>query len=275
MLAGLWYGAAMRITMVPFAVFALLACDPPVPPLAKNLGPAGDLDVFPTRAFTGIEVDPQLGAGCTPGSTECGGERTCLGGDAVGEQQGNCSCASDDDCPSESLGCANPGSAGGCLIGFTVPAIQHLQPIATSWSAVDDKITVRDLGDGLVIFEARVAGDTTVVVSAPGKDSVEVPITIVEYPSGSAQAASSQYYGALGCAACHDGEQQSDVTSSGIAEHSDAEVLAAIIAGTNSEDGSAIDAPGLHVFDLTQEEQTNMLAFLRWQASKTYPFHDH
>lgn len=205
----------MRILIVLLASLAPLACDPGRAPVVEP--PPGNLDVFPSRAFTGFEVDAEE--------------------------------------------------------GYSVPAIQHVQPVVTSWEPADPAtVVVHDVGDGLVVLEATAVGETTILVSAPGKVSFELPIVVTEYPAGSSQAATELYYTTFECARCHDGEGQPDITSSGLAEHTDAEVLASIVDGVNPEGGD-VASPD-HIYALDDVQKVNLMAFLRWQASKTYPAHD-
>lgn len=60
------------------------------------------------------------GIACTlgSGSTECGGNSTCVGGGET-SAQGACSCTSDNDCPPNGGGCSDPGPNGRCIIGST------------------------------------------------------------------------------------------------------------------------------------------------------------
>ena len=66
------------------------------------------------------------------------------------------------------------------------------------------------------------------------------------------------------------------MTSSGIAEHTDAEVLTSIVDGVNPEDGLEIDSPEPHAYaldDLQQTEHDGVFAVAVVQDG--IPFHDH
>jgi hypothetical protein len=116
-------------------------------------------------------------------------------------------------------------------------------------------------GTGQAQLTAKKAGTGTITVSAGGNKAT-VPVTVAVYSSAD-RSAGQQAYAASACGGCHDGAEQPDITSSGIPEHTDAEVLASIREGKNPEGG---EIPG-HSFQVPD----GIVAYLRSLAPKGLP----
>src|SRR5262245_25432222 len=88
----------------------------------------------------------------------------------------------------------------------------------------------------------------------------EVTVSVKEYPPDS-DMQGSLIYDAHPCSGCHDSPGQSNVTSSGVSDNTDEEVIAAVTMGIKPE-GGMLDAPG-HMFALNDIEKIQIVAFLR------------
>jgi mono/diheme cytochrome c family protein len=120
-------------------------------------------------------------------------------------------------------------------------------------------------GAGQAQITARQAGSATVTVSAGGHTAT-VAVEVTSYTSAD-RTAGQQAYAASACGGCHDGAGQPDITSSGIPEHPDDQVLTAIRSGINPEGGQI---EGAHSFQVPD----GIVAYLRSLPPKGLPAAD-
>jgi hypothetical protein len=137
---------------------------------------------------------------------------------------------------------------------FRVPVIA-IGADSVTFTASNDSITVTSTADHATITAVRAGMATLQVTSGAGSKTVSVEVK--QYPAA-ARMTGAQAATRLACMGCH-ATNGSDITSSGIAEHTDDEVIASTVRGTNPEGGTIPD----HAFALTTDEQIGMAAYLR------------
>jgi hypothetical protein len=112
---------------------------------------------------------------------------------------------------------------------------------------------------------AQQPGSGMLTVSAGG-NTAQVPVEVIMYTKANWTAGQAAYASSA-CGSCHDGAGQSDITSSGIPEHTDAQVLTAIRTGVNPEGGQI---EGGHSFQVPD----GIVAYLRSLPPKGLPEKD-
>ncbi len=142
-------------------------------------------------------------------------------------------------------------------------AIGGASPMAISVS--NQAVATAAAGDHEVDVDAVGAGSTTLIVRNDfGMASASV--TITKY-SASQRLAAKQEWNALNCAGCHD--FGSDITPSGIARRTDAQIAAAIASGVNPDGGQI----GQHSFanQASDPSLAGMVALLRSLPARAVP----
>jgi len=115
-----------------------------------------------------------------------------------------------------------------------------------------------------------VAGGIGNVEITSGDAVVYVPVTVTPYTAAQ-KTAGQGVFANNGCGGCHGPTGANpDITSSGLAEHTEAEILGAVQSGINPEDGSPIPIGG-HSFTLTGDENPGIVAYLRSLAPAGAP----
>jgi hypothetical protein len=125
----------------------------------------------------------------------------------------------------------------------------------TIFSATGAQIRVQGSGQQATV-SALAAGAATVLVSR-ADSRVEVPVRITGY-SGAERMLGAAAYARHACQSCHEAV---DISPSGVAEHSDAELIAATVDGVNPE-GGPVDSPD-HRYALSAAERRGLAAYLR------------
>ncbi len=153
-------------------------------------------------------------------------------------------------------------------LGVEDSGTRYAAPVAVGgsspmgYSIADASIAAVSGGDHQVEVAALRGGSTMVVVRNDfGMASAQVSIATY---SASARAAGLQAWSAANCAGCHDFGP--DVTPSGIARRTDAQITAAVVSGVNP-DGGAIGTA--HSFAVSPPE--GIVAFLRSLPAREVP----
>jgi len=121
----------------------------------------------------------------------------------------------------------------------------------------------------LTVTGAADIGTCTAVAAGTGNVQINsgssvafVPVTVTQYTSAQ-RTAGEGVFNDNGCAGCHQPNGGNpDITSSGLAEHTEAQILGAVQSGLNPEDGSPIPVAG-HSFTLTGDQIPGIVAYLR------------
>lgn len=117
---------------------------------------------------------------------------------------------------------------------------------------------------GLIVAAGKVGRTRVTVVADNGQES-SIDVNVAEYPKES-QLKGEELYRARPCVGCHDSPGQSNVTSSGISDKTDDQVIAAVTMGQKpaSEGGGMLSTPGInHMFPLSGDERIQLVSYLR------------
>jgi hypothetical protein len=126
-----------------------------------------------------------------------------------------------------------------------------------------------------------------VIAVASDKSSYRVPVTVKMYPADAHLNGQNIYEAGLPltgadpntkymCSTCHDSPGQSNVTSGGVSDKTDAEVIAAFTMGIKamSEGGGMLNVENHtfpHTFSIMGDDQISLVAFLRSQSGRGRP----
>ena len=108
---------------------------------------------------------------------------------------------------------------------------------------------------------AAVAPGTAVVIVHAGDKVGSVSVTVHEYPAADVVKGKAEYVAAK-CDECH-GATGPDITTSSLAKHTDDQIIAATVDGTNPEGGDIAGKP--HKFTATKA----IVAYLRTLPART------
>jgi hypothetical protein len=139
-----------------------------------------------------------------------------------------------------------------------------------SWTSSDPSVASVSGTDGLAVITGLKAGTATITATAGGQSST-VSVTVAAY-TAAAKSAGGAAYKSNGCqnAGCHDSAGP-DITPSGIAKHTDDQIVAAATMGANPEGGDISIGAAAHSFKTVPHA---IVAYLRSLPSLGTPKQD-
>lgn len=134
-----------------------------------------------------------------------------------------------------------------------------------AWSSADATIASVTGTDTLGTVTALKAGATTIKALAGGS-TISLPLTVTTYTAADITAGTTAYNTTYTCAraGCHDAAGP-DVGPADIGKHTDAQVLAALVSGTNPEGGPISIGAAMHTFTIAagSAESRGIIGYMR------------
>ncbi|MEO7732142.1 MAG: Ig-like domain-containing protein [Kofleriaceae bacterium] len=164
--------------------------------------------------------------------------------------------------PSTTLYSGIDPAGGGASYKVTIAA-SHATGV--TWASLDPTVATVSGTDALGTVVALKAGSTTITALASGATEM-IPLTVAAYSASDLAAGATAYTTTYSCAksGCHDASGP-DVSPSGIAKHTDAQLVAVITAGENPEGGAVSIGAANHSFAIPANSAASrgICAYLR------------
>jgi hypothetical protein len=172
-------------------------------------------------------------------------------------------------------------------VKWDVPLLVLRGGSTVTWATDNINVATADGNAMLGTITSVGAGMANVIAVGSDKSSYSVPVTVKMYPADSHLKGQNIYEAGLPltgqdpntkytCSTCHDSPGQSNVTSGGVSDKTDDEVIAAFTMGKKaaSEGGGMLNVQNHtfpHTFAITGDDQVNLVAFLRSQSGRGRP----
>jgi hypothetical protein len=149
---------------------------------------------------------------------------------------------------------------------YSVPVLL-LRGKGTSWASSNSNVAIASGDDAMGLIQAVGQGNANVSAINSDGTPYTIPVQVKVYPADSNLAGNNIYdMHRPNCNDCHDSPGQSNVTSAGVSDKTDQEVIDAFTKGIKaaSEGGGMLNVPGGHMFsDIMGADQLNVVSFLR------------
>jgi hypothetical protein len=172
-------------------------------------------------------------------------------------------------------------------VKWDVPLLVLRGGTSITWATDNVTVATADGSATKGTITAIGAGMANIIAQASDSSSYQVPVTVKAYPADSHLRGQNIYEAGLPlvgqdpntkhmCSMCHDSPGQSNVTSGGVSDKTDEEVIAAVTMGIKpaSEGGGMLDVLNHtfpHTFDIQGDDRTSLVAFLRSQSGRGRP----
>lgn len=139
-------------------------------------------------------------------------------------------------------------SGGGATYKVTIAAMNGKGVV---WASADPSIATVSGTDALGTVTSLKAGSTMITATAGGT-TLSIPLVVASYRSSDRMAASAMWSGTCSKGGCHDASGP-DVSPSGIAKHTDAQLDTVVTTGMNPEGGAVAIGAAAHSFVIASD----------------------